>query len=156
VTPLNLARLRSVRRGSSMLEFALVLPFLLIFMALVLNFSFIAITHASLQIATNNAARVSAQVGGGDLSLGNAPQVFRESVEGLPGVEASRARVTVVSGRVCAIDGPNRNVQVQTDYEARLMMPGINVFFRMVGGKDDGASALQLSARSVARCEVVR
>lgn len=56
-------RMRTAGRGTAMLEFALILPFVVAFMILVVDFGRIALTYTALQDATAASARAVARTG---------------------------------------------------------------------------------------------
>lgn len=141
-------------RASTQLEFALILPFFLLFLVFSLNMGVLIVQHGALQHATNAAARAGAQVGGAGVNS-TSQRTFETTLTDMPGITARDATLTIVSGRTCKTSGRDREVVVNASYRAPLVVPGMDGLIRMVGG-DTAGSTWTLNARSLARCEVVR
>jgi Flp pilus assembly protein TadG len=161
MTSLSAARSTALRRsahrrrfGSTQLEFALVLPFFLLFIVFALNMGLLIVSHGALQHAANAAARAGAQVGGA--SINNTSQVvFDETVRSMPGIDSRMVAMSATAGGVCSTGGSNRDVVIVARFDAPLAVPGMDQLIRMVGGQAMGPR-ITLNARAVARCEVVR
>jgi Flp pilus assembly protein TadG len=155
-SPARHSRRRS-RRGSTMLEFAFMLPFFLLFLSFSVNVGALVLQHGALQTAANSAAIAGAQVGGGN--VGNTSKTaFYTTVDAMPGIARKDVTsFTVRTGKTCAISGTNRNVTVDVKYNAPLVLPGMGTFARMAGGASTrSATSWPLKVSSLSRCEVVR
>lgn len=157
---------REGRRGMAMLEFLFILPALMFFLLLTFDIGRVSLMSGALHDAANQAARAGAQAGGGciNLATGSAPSSCSESSSGAvsvrsfteafaarPGVDASRATLRVESGGVCLTAASSNHVIVSANYDAPLVTPGLTT---LLGITSEGP--WQLSARAVARCEIVR
>lgn len=148
-------RLRRSRDGSTQLEFALMLPFFLLFLTFTLNMGVLIVEHGALQHATNAAARAGAQVGGAGIGR-TSSRVFNDTVDAMPGLQrGSDPALTIVSGNRCSTSGSNREVVLRSSYRSPLAIPGMNQLLAMTGAQTTSAS-WTLRATSVARCEIVR
>jgi Flp pilus assembly protein TadG len=153
------------RRGVDLLEFMFVLPFLLFFMLFTFDIGRISLMSGMLHDATNQAARVGSQVGGGCLpastsgavcneATANAasPQAFRQAMTGKPLIDPSRGRMQVTTGSLCRTTGTNLFVTVNASYDAELITPGLPTLL----GLTVRGGPWRLEATAVARCEIVR
>lgn len=144
---------RPRRRGSVMIEFALMLPMFLFFVLFSIDAGRLMLMRASLQDATQQAARAGAQVGGavqGNVSV----LAFDEAIELAPGMNPSRAVMVVLAGNRCTTS--QKYVTVRSTYEAQLATPGLDNLLRMISRGSTGPSGgWTLRATSTARCEIV-
>lgn len=141
------------RRGSVMIEFALMLPMFLFFVLFSIDAGRLMLMRASLQDATQQAARAGAQVGGA-LQNNVSLSAFDEAVELAPGMDPSRAVIVVLAGNRCTAG--QKYVTVRSTYEAQLATPGLVSLLRMISNGSTGPSGgWVLRATSTARCEIV-
>jgi Flp pilus assembly protein TadG len=145
------------RRGSVMIEFAMLLPIFFLFVLFSIDAGRMILVRAQLQDSTQQAARAGAQVaGGGTSSSGPSRTAFFNAVLLAPGITADRVtRFSVVEGSTCSQSQPY--VTVETRYRTPLVTPGLGTLIGMLDRSGRGPEGeWSLSAVSTARCEVAR
>lgn len=154
--PVRLRRGRSGRRGTQILEFALLLPLFLFMLLFSIDMGRMVLISGAVHDAAFVAARAGAQVGDTGPNPGGASaRAFASAVEIVPGAEQSRASVLEVSG---ACQEPyNLNVRVKVSYRVQFITPGLTTLLGMVNGERRAPEGdWILPAVGIARCEVVR
>lgn len=166
---------RSLRRGATMLEFALVLPIFMFMLLFAIDMGHLVLMSGAMQDATFSAARTGAQVGGGGINArgtgsvvcannqpcrsGSTYTSLTDTAAQIPGFGdlGHLKGMKVNTGAVC-LEGANDHVQVTATYETRLLTPGLGVMLNMMsnGGSDDRWDTWTLSSTAIARCEVIR
>lgn len=142
------------RRGSVMIEFALVIPAFLFLIMFSIDMGRAVFYSGVLHDAVQQAARTGAQVGmAGTDRAGPARSAFDRAVDAAPGMSVDRvASFRVVSGTVCGT-----YVTIRAEYRMPLVTPGLARLAAMAGGsRQPGFNEVLLGATSVARCEVTR
>ena len=140
-----------------MLEFALMLPFFLLFVLFSLNMGVIITTQMSVQYATYVGARSGAQIGGGNLSgARTSERAINQILDDMPATRSRDATVQILTGATCRNNTTHRNVTVRTTYNARLVTPGLGALLRLTGSDDASSVNWTLRTTALARCEVVR
>ncbi len=143
------------RRGSVMIEFALLLPMFLFFIMFSIDAGRLLLLRAELQDATQQAARAGAQVGGASRNGEVSRAAFNQAIDLAPGLETSKVSVfQIIEGANCTVANPY--VSIRTEYNASLVTPGLGAVLRLVSrtaAAPPGTWTLQ--AVSTSRCEVV-
>jgi Flp pilus assembly protein TadG len=145
------------RRGATLLEFAMVLPLILVLIMFAVDMGRMAMLSGALADATGVAARRAAQYGAaGNPTTGPARQAFDQQIVLVPGLsqgvdaagtQAFTVEVTSTSGQICTVDKPYVRITGRAD--VRFITPG--VYTMLSAFKGDG---LMLRYTAVARCEV--
>lgn len=159
MAPSMLSRTAAHRRGrgSTMLEFALMLPFFLLFVLFSLNIGVLVTTQMSVQYATYVGARTGAQVGGANVGgAQTSVRAINQLLDDMPLTQSRDATITVVSGGTCQNNATHRNVTIRTRYNARFITPGLGALLRLSGGADTNTTTWAINTTALARCEVVR
>lgn len=147
------------RKASVMVEFAMLLPIFFLFVLFSIDAGRMILLRSQLQDATQQAARAGAQVGGGGSGSSSASATaFYRAIDLAPGMDREEvSSVQVLSGRRCTNTSADSFVTVQARYATSLVTPGLGTLIGMLDDSGRGPEGQwQLSATSVARCEVVR
>jgi Flp pilus assembly protein TadG len=146
---------RRLRTAQALLEFVILLPFLIFIMVFTVDLGRLIFTGNALQDAVYASARTGAQAGGACVTAcpnSSAQQTFNHVIAGIP-TSSPPAGVTwsVVNGSLCSATGANSNVTVKGTYPINFITPGLGTvlkgFFNNVP---------TISAIGTARCEVSR
>lgn len=144
------------RRGSQILEFALVVPFFLAFIFLAVDMGWMVLMHGVVTNAAYSAAQVGAQDGGGGGTNGPSQQAFQQAMFGVPASNLQQATVQVTTGQVCQQFSATQSfVTVQAAIPVNFITPGLGAILSLLGGQGL-SNTWKLQAVGVARCEVVR
>lgn len=151
-----LRRRRDAGRGALLLDFALMLPLIVWFLAFVLNISHAVLLQSALQAAVDQAVRAGAQQGGvvvGDEDISQ--QAFDDGLDQIVGDvhPTDEPELQVLSSPVCGSELVLRGV-----LPAEPLFPGMGFLLFMLDPDEDGERTpdWRLTATSVARCEIVR
>ena len=139
------------RRGSVMVEFALILPLFVFLSLFAVEAGRLMLVRAELQDATQQAARAGAQVGGGNVRVAGEVWSNRAFVSALDNssmnLDSGTATFVVVAGGRCSPS--DRFVTVRgTIAPPPSILPGL---YAMIGAANPNWS---LTATSTALCEV--
>jgi hypothetical protein len=146
------------RKGATLLEFAFVLPLILVLITFSIDMGRVMMISGGLADATSVAARRAALFGAtGDSGSGIARQAFNEQISVVPGLSDSVARAggdgfRVVGGGVCSSANPY--VRVRGQANIRFITPGMDQLLGLAGGRSNIGSGMNVSYTAVARCEV--
>lgn len=142
------------KRGSGLLEFALVLPLFLMLVCFVVDMGRMTFYSAVVHDAAFSAARAGAQVGtAGSASSGASRTAFNNAVDSaIPGGSSSIQNFVITSGAPCAATGTDAYVTVKGSVNVSLVTPGLYALLNVTSSNSTWA----LNASSAARCEVVR
>ena len=178
ITPVRrAAHGRRRRRGSTMVEFALILPSFVFMMLFTIDMGSLVLMKGAMSDATFTSARAGAQLGGANVGVGAgragiSERTFYSAVEQIP-MSANLRDVnafTVLEGGTCVAAAAgglgstgdagaphNSMVRVQATYTMRMITPGLSAMLNMIGGNGNAeANGYQVTSTGVARCEVYR
>lgn len=140
------------RRGTQMLEFALLMPFFFVLILFTFDVGRFVLTSTALHDAAYTASRAGAQVGGGNLENSRtALAAFEDTARLNPMLGNGSLTGELRSGATCTAAGPDRFVTVRGTYRMQLLSTGM-LFF--LGGVIP--SSVDVTSVAVSRCEVVR
>lgn len=149
------------RRGSVMIEFALILPLFIFFILFSIDAGRLMLLRAELQDATQQAARAGAQVGGAELNgITPSRDAFDRAVSYAPSLAAERVQGFTILGPTSKKCGTGSvaatHVTIATEYRAQLITPGLGELLDLVTNDVSvPGDGWILRATSTARCEVV-
>jgi Flp pilus assembly protein TadG len=138
----RMRRASAADRGATVVEFALLLPVLLLLVFGIIDFG----RALNAQVTITQAAREGAR-----LDALNQPNVISRTKAAATGLSAS---VTVTEVTTCpAGSGPTANADVQVSYGFNFITPIGAIAKLFGGGKGPGSSPLTLTAQGVMPCE---
>lgn len=142
---------RRLRRGTEVLEFTLIVPFLLLFVMIAIDMGLQVFYGEILHDAVFVAARTGAQYGGGDINTVSRSTFFN-AISALPGGDAQVTHFAVTQGGVCSNAGAaTRYVTVTASLRSHYITPGFYEAMSLATGQ-----GLNLTSTASARCEVSR
>jgi Flp pilus assembly protein TadG len=152
------ARLRGVRtrhrRASQLLEFAIVLPFFMLMLVLVVDMGRLVLVRSALHDAAYTSARAAAQVGGTDLNGQRiSQQIFYDEVQASPLLDTTKVRTFTAGPARCST--ATRMVTVRSTYQFDFLTPGLYSLIS-AGAGQTAAGGWTVDTVGVGRCEVIR
>lgn len=146
------------RRGASMVEFALLLPFILFLALFAVDLGRVVVMTGAVNDAAYTAARAGAQSGQpGHDNSGIARDALDRALHDHPLLDPDNFVSFSVTPTVCRATGQDRYVDTQMRYDVNLLTPGLGDLIGVTvdrQGENDGT--WQLTGRATALCEVVR
>lgn len=141
------------RRAAVLIEFVMVIPLFLFLAVLAVDAGRWMLLRSELQDATQQAARAGAQVGGGEVIVGDGQRwseyTFNQALDAY-GFSAAGRTFDVASGATCTSSGSNRYVTVTATYQVSdPLTPGLT---SLLEGFNMGPITLRTT--SVALCEI--
>jgi Flp pilus assembly protein TadG len=144
----------SRRRASQLLEFAIVLPFFMLMLVLVVDMGRLVVVRTALHDAAYTSARAAAQVGGADLDGSRiSRQIFFEQVAASPLLDTTNVSDFTAAPARCSVT--NRMVTVRASYTFDFLTPGLYSLVS-AGAGNTTRGGWTLDAVGVGRCEVIR
>lgn len=172
--------LRRRGRAATMMEFVLILPFMLFVSLFTVDMGNVVLVNGAMQDVAYSSARAGAQVGGGSLVVhsgtypcglqasgagcrtGVSYDAFAASVAHVPGYASSQVRsaqMQILSGGKCVARASggraDNHVSVKVTYSQKLLTPGLAILMKWSGSDIDG-SDWNMSVVASSRCEIVR
>lgn len=138
-------------RGTSVLEFVLILPLFLLLMMLVVDLGRVMMGYTAVNTALNTSARAAAVAGGTSAMCGASPcyeGAFADAYDDTAAVQESEIRLATVGSTSCTAAAPN--VALKAEFKVDLLTPGL---YSAIGIARAG-DGFQLSTTAVSRCEV--
>lgn len=163
-SPLTRVKSRRRTRGAAIVEFAMIVPFLVAFIMVCLDLGHLALTKAVLSEVTFSSAHAGAQAGvPGSPSTGIVHDAFVASVDSAP-LDANRTQIDSVQvsganggGSPGQCSDAQPYVDVQSSTYVDLMTPGLaQVFGNLQNNGIFNGSDLLVRAKATARCDVIR
>jgi uncharacterized membrane protein len=151
------------RRGSVMIEFALLLPLFLFLILFSVDAGLMFLVKSELQDATQQAVRAGAQVGGAGLLCSDPGKTaFTTSVNGSVTLKAAGfeggdpCSGISFDASICTDTPSGMYVSATTTYSHHLITPGLGSLLELATGTSNNLPGqFTMTANSSARCEVV-
>jgi Flp pilus assembly protein TadG len=153
---------RRSKRGTVMLEFALILPFFLFLVFFTVDMGRMTVLSGILSDSAYVAARSGAQRGGANINGDqNVIRTFERVQTNIPDLGADDpAQITIVNGTCSSTTGANSYIVVDVTKDVDFITPGLGALLNMAGGGDGTGgpelSTWTLSSRGTVLCEIVR
>lgn len=145
---------RRRRRGTVMLEFALLLPLFMFLVLFTVDVGRLTFYMGALNDATYLSARAASQYGStGPANSGISATAFRRAIEAVPGMANGSERIQIVGTGVCT--DATSFIDIDGTYRYRFLTPGLSELARL-SSQYDTRSGWQISASASVRCEIVR